>query len=304
RLVGDDILLTGNFDAEHCVVRADPGEMEQVVMNLVVNAADALPKGGQIRIGLAVEDVEAGVPNTYCSDSSQSGRHLLLSVHDTGKGTDSATLPHIFEPFFTTKEAGQGTGLGLSTVYGIVKRAGGCISAQSRPGEGSTFHVLLPLADPATVAPGPSGAPAVADLGGSERILVVEDDPVFRELICEVLRSGGYELRECGGPDEVSRVLEQLEEDGLELDLLISDVVMPGMPGTELAQVLAERFPAMKTLLMSGYHHHDLEQRGAWTDSAICIRKPFGVHELRRRVRDMLDTPPPSPAPPRSEEGG
>ena len=289
RMAGDDIELVWDLNAEHSVVEADAGQLEQVVMNLVINAVDAMPRGGHLNIHL--ESIELDRVSPFCpSLEMPAGCYLHLSVRDDGIGMDEATRSRIFEPFFTTKETGKGTGLGLSTVYGIVQQCCGCVSAESRLGEGSTFHVLLPVAR-CEAAPTEAEAEEVPEKSfedrGSERILVVEDDQILRELVCEVLESKGYDVLQAATP---KAALDQLEHGLSSVDLLLSDIVMPEISGPELAQRLSRHFPEMQVLLMSGYATEDLEQRG--TDLAAvstCIKKPFSTRELTRKVRELLD---------------
>jgi PAS domain S-box-containing protein len=284
RLLGETIDLVMKPGSTGCV-RVDRSQIEQVVMNLAVNARDAMPDGGV----LTMETARVEIDEEYASEHSSAvpGLHVMLAVSDTGAGMDVATRRRVFEPFFTTKGAGQGTGLGLSTVYGIVKQSGGSVRVYSEPGQGATFEVYLPLVEDAA----PAGRPvrsATATAQGHETILIVEDEAAVRRLASRVLQSAGYTILAAAGGAEALSMLEQ--HDG-PVDLVLTDVVMPGLSGTDLGLQLMRARPQMKIVYASGYadsaiQHHDL------IDTPVhFIAKPYAVENLRRIVREALDAP-------------
>lgn len=268
RLIGQDIELVEELTPGLGAVRADAGQIQQVVLNLVVNAAEAISGGGRIRL---VSREEPG--------------RILLEVVDDGSGMDEATLSRIFEPFFTTKQDRGGTGLGLATVYGIVTQSGGSITVDSQPGRGTTFQVSLPRVEgrPATAK---EGRPEAAPARGSETVLVVEDDDMFRELLAEVLRENGYTALTAASPAEALVLAARGER---AVDLLVSDMVMPGMSGALLARRLKARLPALRVILMSGYSDEALAERGTPRGGAPLIHKPFSNKDFLRTVRQVLD---------------
>jgi PAS domain S-box-containing protein len=283
RSVREDVELRLEIADEPMPVLADPAQIEQVLLNLVVNARDALGGAGTIVVGVGaaeLERVDAGV-----SPPLVPGRYVALSVADTGCGIPAETLPRIFEPFFTTKEDGLGTGLGLSTVYGIVAQSGGGIGVDSRVGEGTTMTVYLPVATAEIddVVDAVSETPAAG--GGSETILVVEDEDAVRDLVRRVLEQDGYTVVPAGLPSEAESVLAG----GMRIDLLITDVVMPEMSGYELAARAREQRPELRTLFMSGY---PLGAAGRMPEpDAVLLKKPFAPAELAQVVRTALDQP-------------
>jgi PAS domain S-box-containing protein len=280
RLIGEDIEMVFELDRGLWRVRADPSRIEQVVVNLAVNAADAMPRGG--RMTVALSNLEIG--KAACA--GERGRWVLLAVTDTGIGMDEATRLRIFEPFFTTKPVGEGTGLGLSTVYGIVAQSGGRVTVDSEPGRGSRFEVRLPAVDGPRPKTPPSG-PEERARGGTETVLVAEDDDLFRGLIREMLEDAGYAVVSSADP---AAALEAAAGHAAAVDLLLSDMVMPGGTGSELAQRLKGRYPALRVVLMSGYTDDDLARRDADGDAADAfIAKPFSVGALLRLVRTVLD---------------
>jgi hypothetical protein len=270
RLIGENIDLQVIRCQEPCHVLADPGQLQQVIMNLVVNARDAMPSGGTLTI------------ETTCSAGSPP--QAVIRVTDTGVGMNEATRSRLFEPFFTTKGLGRGTGLGLSMVYGIVKQSGGDIAVQSRPDEGSTFTIQLPLIAPRTpTVRVESGLPG----GGTETILLVEDEDQVRRLASAVLKGRGYRVVEAVD----GRVaLETLRERGREIDLLVSDVVMPNMGGKELVRHVREWRPDLSVLLMSGYAETQLSDEEL--KSSAFLQKPFTAESLASAVRAGLDARP------------
>jgi signal transduction histidine kinase len=249
-LLGEDVKVVTRLDPALGRVRVDPAQFEQVLMNLAVNARDAMPSGGTITL----ETADASVP---AFGETEPARQAALSVRDTGHGMDEKTRAHAFEPFFTTKAGSGGTGLGLSTVYGIVQQSGGQIALESAPGRGSCFRILLPSAD----GPGEAlaaGAHAAAPAGGGETVLVVEDEPAIRALACEMLESHGYLTLGAGSGEEA---LGLAVRHAGPIDLLLADVVMPGLAGPALAERFAVVRPQARVLLMSGYAGDDLARR-------------------------------------------
>ncbi|MBW3630841.1 MAG: PAS domain S-box protein [Gemmatimonadetes bacterium] len=281
RLIGEDVKLGVALEPNLGKVKADPGQIEQVILNLVVNARDAMPRGGVLSIETRnVASVDApGV---------KGGEHgfVSVSVRDTGIGMDEATVQRIFEPFFTTKEQGKGTGLGLSTVYGIVEQSGGSVQVESRPGAGAVFRVLLPRAEEeAGTGPQPPGLASPA--GGTETVLLVEDDGSVRALTQTILQRCGYKVLAARNGAHALRLCEEAEG---RIDLLITDVVMPGMGGRELAETLSDLHPCLRVLYMSGYTDDAILRHGVEGGMAF-LPKPFTPAEMAQTVRQMLDVP-------------
>ena len=283
RLMDEDVQMATLPGKTIGTIKADPGQVEQVIMNLVMNARDAMPKGGR----LTVETSDVELDAAYASEhvSVKPGRYVMLAVSDTGVGMSADTVAHIFEPFYTTKESGRGTGLGLSTAYGIVKQSGGYIWVYSEPGRGSTFKVYLPRVDePAEVLP--SGERPLVKQTGSETILLVEDQPQVRELAHMVLTGKGYSVMVAATPEEAERACERQD---CEIHLLLTDVIMPGASGRELAKRLALRQPNMRVLYISGYTFNVIAQGGLLEDGVAFLQKPFTPSTLAEKVREVLD---------------
>jgi two-component system, cell cycle sensor histidine kinase and response regulator CckA len=288
RLMDEDIAMKTVVGRDLGRIKADPGQVEQVIMNLVVNARDAMPEGGQ----LTVETENVELDSAYAKDhvTVRPGRYVMLAVSDTGVGMSGETIAHIFEPFYTTKESGRGTGLGLSTVYGIVKQSGGYVWVYSEPGRGTTFKVYLPRVDEAVeslaaVAKG-GGAKRAERAAGTETILLVEDEPQLRELTREVLTARGYSVVEAKNPEEAERLAAEY---GARIQLLLTDVIMPGISGRELAKKLSARNPGMRVLYMSGYTYNVIAQNGTLERGVAFLQKPFTPGLLAEKVRDVLD---------------
>jgi two-component system, cell cycle sensor histidine kinase and response regulator CckA len=282
RLIGEDIVLLPELDPELAAIRADPGQIEQVLVNLIVNSRDAMPRGGTITIQTrnAVFDDHF----LHSHEGAVAGAHVLLSVRDTGSGMDSETRSHIFEPFFTTKEKGKGTGLGLATVYGIVKQSGGYVWVESEPGRGAEFTVAFPaVADRAET--GAARKPATSGLRGTESVLLVEDDEAVRRLARVALERSGYRVVEARDGREA---FETAREPKNSFDLIITDLVMPRIGGRELAAKLAEAGIRTRILFTSGYPEGDLPD-GAGADGIFFIEKPFTPDALLRKIRKALD---------------
>jgi signal transduction histidine kinase len=284
RLLGEDIIeLCAELDPEAGAILADPGQIEQVIMNLAVNAKDAMPHGGRLTIETRNVTVGNGVnPETI---GVGPGSYVLLAVRDTGHGMTAETRSHIFEPFFTTKEKGKGTGLGLSTVYGIVKQSKGSITVQSAPGKGSIFRIYFPRVEQGSQGVGATGD-AVAPARGKETILLVEDEPAVRGLVQETLRLHGYTVLEAR--HGIEALLTVAKHTG-PIDLLLTDVVMPQMSGPEVAEKLHSLRPDTKVLYMSGYPDHPVFEQGKALIENAFLPKPFTPNVLAKKVREVLD---------------
>ncbi len=277
RLIGEDLVLVTELAKDLGAVRVDPGQVEQVLVNLAVNARDAMPDGGRLIVR---------TDNVTATDSAElpNGRYVVIEVADTGTGMDDATLGRVFEPFFTTKERGKGTGLGLATVYGIVRQSGGQISVTSAPGAGTTFRIHLPRVD-APVEAARTTAPLAAPVAGTETILVAEDEQIVRALIRKVLEQAGYTVLLGDGGTEA---LQLAERHSGPIHLLVTDVVMPGMSGRELARRLLARRPDTKVLFLSGYADDAVERHGVLEPGTAFMQKPFTPGALATRVREVL----------------
>jgi signal transduction histidine kinase/CheY-like chemotaxis protein len=276
RLLREDIELTISTHPDLRLIKADPGQIEQVIMNLVINARDAMPSGG--KLALETENVTLN-QDTYSGTDPSS--YVRLTVRDTGSGMDADTKAHVFEPFFTTKEEGKGTGLGLATVYGLTKQAGGHIALDSELGRGTTFYVYLPAVEGGVSAEAHSAT--LSPARGWETILVVEDQEGLRTLVCEVLQKQGYRTITASDGREAVRLAQSHEH----IDLILTDVVMPQMGGRELAKTLASSHPRIKILYMSGYVNKQISQEEM--PGLEIIHKPFTPEVLARRVREVLD---------------
>jgi two-component system, cell cycle sensor histidine kinase and response regulator CckA len=281
RVLGEDVRVRYRPEPGLPQVEADPGHLEQVIMNLAVNARDAMPDGGSLIIETHAVEVDPEARAIY--PTLALGPHVVLSVTDTGTGMDRDTQERIFEPFFSTKPPDRGTGLGLSTVYGIVRESGGQITVYSEPNQGSTFRVYLPALEWAPETGRRLDVPGV-ELG-SERVLLVEDDDAVRSVTARVLRSAGYAVVEAAdGPE----ALECFRADGVEVDLVLTDLVMPGMSGLELAEVIATERPDVKLLFTSGHTSDALARRKLDERELHFVGKPFTAAELTRGVRAAL----------------
>ena len=285
RLIGEDIEILTLLDSSPSSVRADQGQMEQVIMNLAVNARDAMPHGGKLIIETSI--VNVGEEYALSHRPFIAGPYVLLTVSDTGIGMDQDTKSHLFEPFFTTKELGRGTGLGLATVYGVVKQSGGYIWAYSEPGQGSVFKIYLPRIDQAALKIRPSGDP-IQILRGTETVLLVEDEQSLRALTRDLLERSDYTVLEASSGDHA---LEVAQRYGGPIHLLLTDVVMPGMNGAALAANLAPLHPEMKVLFMSGYTGSFATQIGLLGAGATVFQKPFSRDALLRKLREVLELP-------------
>jgi nitrogen-specific signal transduction histidine kinase/CheY-like chemotaxis protein len=284
RLIGEDIELVTSTEPGLWTVKADPIQIEQVLINLAVNSRDAMPGGGKIHI----ETRNELLAKEQCALSPDvaPGRYVMFSVRDTGQGMDEETRRRLFEPFFTTKEPGKGTGLGLCTVFGIVKQSGGHISVESAPGKGTTMKVFLPRAD-AFQAPSEGKGEQSGMKSGSETILVVEDEEIVRTMLCRMLRGLGYTIYEAGSVYEAMNIAERNGEK--RIDLMITDVVMPGMNGRELANLLTRLRPGTRVLYISGYTDDAIVHHGVLDGNVHFLQKPFSPKTLALKVREVLE---------------
>ena len=288
RLIGEDIALATLLAPSLPKVRVDPGQIEQVILNLVVNARDAMPAGGRLILETRLDEAHSGASPSHCPGASQTAprcaRHVRLTVRDTGCGIPADIKPRVFEPFFTTKAPGRGTGLGLSTVYGIVKQSGGWIDVASEQGVGTTFDLYFPAVE-GQREPQATQKPA-ANPCGLETILLVEDDAAVRVLARQALERQGYRILEAAGGRAAIRIAQTCPQP---IDLLITDVVMPDLGGRELAEILVAQRPQLKVLFVSGYTEDALLRRGIAQATTAYLPKPFTLPALARRTREMLD---------------
>ncbi|HYL82610.1 MAG TPA: PAS domain S-box protein [Candidatus Angelobacter sp.] len=285
RLMSENIEMKTLVSKNIGTVRADPSQIEQVILNLIVNSRDAMPDGGKLVIQTGEVQLEAKLGQD--ETAVVPGRYITLSVSDTGVGISAETLPHIFEPFYSTKESSRGTGLGLSTVYGIVKQSGGHISVDSEPGRGTTFQVYLPRVGDAIPVPTASEK-SKGSAKGHETILLVEDEPAVRELTRMVLAESGYSVISAANPEDAVRIAGN---HGAEIHLLLTDVVMPGMSGHDLAKHLTAKHPYLRVLYMSGYAYDVFAEKDALEEGLAFLQKPFTPKLLAQRVRETLDRP-------------
>ena len=288
QLIGETVRLTLRCQEEVWPVEVDPGQIEQILTNLAVNARDAMPGGGTLTIETA--NVELGEDYASTHLGSRPGPHVMLAVSDSGTGIDPEILAHVFEPFFTTKEYGKGTGLGLATVYGIVKQSGGFIWVYSEPGHGTTFKVYLPRVDkPVDWVPRSPVEREGRAAGGDETILIVEDDPAVRALTTRILEAAGYTVLQEGDPLEAVKLFDG---HGGRVHLLLTDVVLPGMSGRALAEcIVAREGLSPRTLYMSGYTREAVVHDGRLDADVEFLEKPFTRDGLLRAVRAVLEQP-------------
>jgi signal transduction histidine kinase/ActR/RegA family two-component response regulator len=286
RLIGEDIELGSQLASRLATIRADPTQIEQIVINLTVNSRDAMPKGGKLFIETANRNIDA----TYCETHPEikPGDYVMLAVSDNGHGMDQATQARVFEPFFTTKPLGKGTGMGLATVYGIVKQMEGSIFVYSEVGKGTTFKIYFPLSSEVAVesaTPGSSAPKAKA----SETVLLVEDEDLVRKSAARILLGEGYTVLAVTGAEEA---IALVATHGKSIDLLLSDVVMPGLSGRELWDCIRKTLP-IRVLFMSGYTDDAIVRHGILEGSVPFLSKPFNKLSLLNKVREVLDNPIP-----------
>jgi two-component system cell cycle sensor histidine kinase/response regulator CckA len=281
RLIGEHIELETRLDPDAGWIHGDLGQLEQVLLNLVLNARDAMPDGGRLRIATAAVEIPERTEGGLAP-----GPHVEITVEDTGAGMDEEVRAHLFEPFFTTKERDKGSGLGLATLYGIVRQSGGDVQVRSAPGKGSCFTLYLPRADrPADGEVRPAPAPRM-EKGGHEVVLFVEDEQNIREPAKEVLESRGYVVLAARDGADALRISRQW--DGL-LDLLVTDVIMPGMNGSQLAEALCRERPGLRVLYISGYPEEAIARHGVLESHRSFLQKPFPPGALLRKVREVLE---------------
>jgi len=283
RLIGEDVILAAVLAPDAGRVRADPGQIEQVIVNLAVNARDAMPGGG--RLTIETRNVELDAAYAAEHRTVVPGPYVSIAVSDTGTGMSNDVQAHLFEPFFTTKEVGKGTGLGLATVYGIVKQSGGTIWVYSELGHGTTIKVYLPRVDDPADALTKAGPTDAASLRGTETILLVEDEPAVRAVARQVLTRQGYTVLEA--PDGQA-ALTMVDATRPSIDLVLTDLVMPGMSGRILADNLVRRFPALRVLYMSGYTDDAIVRHGMLETGLAYLQKPFRPDALVQKVWEVL----------------
>ncbi len=286
RLVGDNVELAVETSDAPCRVKADPAQLEQVILNLAINARDAMPDGGTLSLSTSGSAPSPDLRSRH--PEAKADAYVTLEVKDTGRGMDERTLEHLYEPFFTTKSAGRGTGLGLATVYGIVTQTGGFIDVESQPGQGTTFRVCLPLADGAVEAPSPWSSPAPAPASRTT-VLLVEDEPSLRLLVERVLREAGYHVLVAGDGQQALAVVRDAASP---IDLLLTDVVMPQMSGPALARALRETRSDLPVVFVSGYA--DQHAEAGLDDGSRFLPKPFAPADLLEVVRKSLPASQPA----------
>ncbi|HET7791236.1 MAG TPA: PAS domain-containing protein [Gemmatimonadales bacterium] len=284
RVIGEDVRLEIHLTPEPGRVKADPGQLEQVIINLAVNARDAMPKGGRLTIGTDIVRLDEAFARTH--HLAVQGPHVMLAVTDTGTGIPLELQAHIFESFFTTKERGKGTGLGLATVYGIVKQSGGAIWVYSEPGKGATFKVYLPQVEELAELLDAARHPATPPPAGTETILLAEDDPAVRAIAREILDRAGYTVLLAPSGQQALDAAKQFPG---EIHLLMTDVVMPGMSGRQLAEALLAVRPGVRALFTSGYTDDVVLRHGVLEEGVPYLQKPFTADALARKVREVLD---------------
>ncbi len=284
RLIGEDIELTTMLSPDIGAIKADRGQMEQVLMNLAVNARDAMPDGGLLTIETKTVSLEAALYERHHS-GIRKGNYVMLAISDNGIGMDNETKERVFEPFFTTKEKSKGTGLGLATVYGIVKQSGGHLWVYSEPGQGTTFKIYLPMVkNKKTKIDKPETA--AEDIHGTETILVVEDEFMVRELVCDTLRTSGYTVLEAANGKQAIEVFSSNKD---KIDMVLTDVIMPEMSGRKMIETLYEAYPNITALYMSGYTDDAIIKHGVLEPGMAYIQKPFSPKALIQKVRQVLE---------------
>jgi CheY-like chemotaxis protein len=282
RLIGEDVLLTTVLTPGTARVTIDPGQMEQVIMNLAVNARDAMPQGGRLTVETAIVDLDESYAEMHAG--ARPGPYVMLAVSDTGTGMTPEVRDRLFEPFFTTKDPGRGTGLGLATVHGIVQQSGGHVGVYTEVGRGTTFKVYLPSAGKSDLS-APAGGSSAATRSGTETILLVEDDEGVRAMSRVALELFGYTVLEARSGDDAVRTIDS--HDGL-IHLLITDVVMPGMSGRQVAETMIQRRPTVKVLFCSGYTDDAIVRHGILQAEVAFLQKPYTATALGNKVRAVF----------------
>jgi nitrogen-specific signal transduction histidine kinase/CheY-like chemotaxis protein len=285
RMIREDIEIAAVLDPTVGRVKADAGQLEQVLLNLAVNASDAMPEGGRLTLGTGDVTLDEAYARTHAG--VEPGPYVMLSVSDTGHGMTAEIQARIFEPFFTTKEVGKGTGLGLATVYGIVKQSAGHVTVYSEVGHGTVFKVYLPRVDEAPAPPEPALQTEKSRRGGSETVLLVEDDEALRSLAREILSVQGYAVLEAATPADALRLVNGHEG---AIHVLLTDVVMPQMNGRQVADLAIAARPGLKVLFMSGYADAAIVQHGVLEPGTHFLQKPFTPDGLSRKLREVLAT--------------
>jgi two-component system cell cycle sensor histidine kinase/response regulator CckA len=289
RILGANVEVTTSLEADLGLIKADPGQIEQVILNLCVNARDAMPDGGTLTIETA--NVELDVAQTMELSVEAPGSYVMLAVTDNGTGMDGETKARVFEPFFTTKSPEHGTGLGLATVYGIVKQSGGEVWVYSELGRGTTFKVFLPrLAENTEGELVPHEQPRNATPKGSETILFAEDEDAIRRVGKRILERAGYTVLPASNGAEALKLAEDFKG---RIALLVTDMMMPQMNGLQLAAHLRQQRPDMRTLFLSGYTDSTVVQQGPLNPSEHFLQKPFATETLVSKVREIIDAPQP-----------
>jgi CheY-like chemotaxis protein len=290
RIIGEDVTLDTELAPDLGRVKADQGQIEQVILNLAVNARDAMPEGGKLVIGTRNIEIDAAHAQRY-PYPVKPGPYVMLSVIDTGTGMDSTTQAHMFEPFFTTKEKGKGTGLGLATVYGIVKQSGGYIDVASEVGRGTAFRIYLPRVDEEAVPQVKTPEPATAHLA-HKTLLVVEDEDSLLKATCRLLDPLGYKLLRASSGAEALRISG--ETPGA-IDLVLADVVMPGLSGPDMVDQLKAERPDIKVVFMSGYTGQSVGRSESIFSKAPFLSKPFSRSDLEKKLQEALECSSPQP---------
>jgi len=284
RVLGEHIGIECRLQSSAAAIKVDRGQIEQVLTNLSANARDAMPEGGTLTIETAEVILDRAYARTH--PGVKPGPHVMLAVRDTGHGMSGDVLSRAFEPFFTTKEFGEGTGLGLATVYGILQQCGGGVDAESTPGQGTTFRLYFPAVAQAVATDNPTGPPSRVEAAGGRTILLVEDNEAVRRFARRALMRQGYEVLEAGTGDDALRLAG--DHPGA-IDLLLTDVVMPGMSGPELAKRLAAVRPRLKIVYMSGYPDDAIGSHGVLDPDVAFVPKPFTSDTLAQKVREALE---------------
>jgi CheY-like chemotaxis protein len=287
RLIGEDIELAISIDSHLGQILADPDQIQQVIINLVVNARDAIPDGGTLQI--TTKKVEFDESSIGTHPDAAPGNYALMTVTDTGVGMSEETMQSMFDPFFTTKSEGKGTGLGLAMVYGIVRQSGGWIEVWSKLGQGTSFSIYLPRIDTAPVQD-QVDAPTASNLRGNETVLVVEDENEVRRLTRTILESYGYRVLEAANGEEAVNVSENHSG---EIHILVTDVILPGMDGKVVSDRLRALRPKLKVVYMSGYPDDIISPRGIVERDVAYLLKPFRPDVLAAKVREVLEGTPP-----------